>query len=135
LITAAIRQYFVLRHFGKQKPVILVAAVAALIALAYAIAPQKLTLSAVEKSQKITDLQVQTIIEARCSVCHSSSPTDNVFKTAPAGVMFNSLADIKRWAPRIKVRSIDASDMPFMNKTQMTKQERRILALWLAQNR
>ena len=133
LITAAIRQYFVLRHFGKQKPLILVGAVAALIALAYALAPQKLVLSTAEKSQKITDIQVQTIIDQRCRVCHSSSPIDNVFKTAPAGVMFDSIADIKRWAPRIKARSVDASDMPLMNKTQMTKQERRILALWLAQ--
>ena len=37
LITAAIRQYFVLRHFGKNQPGIIVGAIAATIALAYLI--------------------------------------------------------------------------------------------------
>jgi uncharacterized membrane protein len=134
LITAAIRQYFVLRHFGKQKPLIFVVAVAALIALAYAIAPQKLELSAAEKSQKVAVTQVQSIIKQRCVACHSIQPTDDVFKIAPAGVMFDTINDIQRWAPRIKARSVDANDMPFMNKTQMTKQERRTIALWLLQN-
>ena len=133
LITAAIRQYFVLRHFGKQKPAIFVGAVIALIALAYAIAPQQIKLTDAEKSHKIKMSQVKNIITKRCSVCHSAHPSDDVFKIAPAGVMFDTVADIKRWAPRIKARSVDAKDMPFMNKTNITKQERHTLALWFAQ--
>ena len=133
LITAAVRQYFVLAHFGKQKPVILVASVIATIALAFAIAPASVEISAEQKMHKITDAQVQTIIEQRCSACHSNNNTDDVFKSAQAGVIFSDITAIKQWAPRIKVRAVDGKDMPFMNKTQMTEQERNTLAIWIAQ--
>ncbi len=134
LITAAVRQYFVLRHFGKQKPLILVASVVATIVLAVAIAPKTTQLSAAQKQQKVSITQVQQIIEQRCSACHAEQPSDDIFKVAPAGVIFSDQASIKQWAPRIKARVVDAKDMPFMNKTQMTDKERNTLAIWLAQN-
>jgi len=132
LITAAIRQYFVLRHFGKQKPLIFVGAIIATIILAYAIAPQSIELTAKQKQQTVTAAQVETIIEQRCSACHSSNNTDDIFKSAQAGVIFNGISSIEQWAPRIQARVIDAKDMPFMNKTQMTDDERNTLAIWLA---
>lgn len=135
LITAAIRQYFVLRHFGKQKPLIFVGAIIATIVLAYAIAPQSVELTAKQKQQTVTDTQVQTIIEQRCSSCHSNNNSDDVFQSAQAGVIFNDISSIKQWVPRIKARVIDAKDMPFMNKTQMTDEERNTLAVWLANNK
>lgn len=133
LITAAIRQYFVLRHFGKQKPLIFVGAIIATIVLAYVIAPKSVELTAQQKQHKITDVQVQTIIEHRCSACHSDHNTDAIFTSAQAGVIFSDMASIKQWAPRIQARVVDAKDMPFMNKTQMTEDERTTLAIWLAQ--
>ena len=134
LITAAVRQYFVLCHFGKQKPLILVGAVAAVIALAFAIAPTKTELTQEQKQQTVDITQVQTIIEQRCGTCHADSPTDEIFTIAPAGIIFSDEATIKQWAPRIQARVIDAKDMPFMNKTQMTDEERNTLAIWLAKN-
>jgi len=133
LITAAIRQYFVLRHFGKNQPGIIVAAVAATIALAYVIAPEKVEVSAEQLTQEISMTQVQTIIEQRCSACHAEKNTDNIFTVAQGGVIFSDAASIEQWAPRIKARVIDAKDMPFMNKTQMTADERTQLAIWLEQ--
>ena len=133
LITAAIRQYFVLRHFGKQKPLIFVGAVIATIVLAYVIAPKSVELTAVQKQHKVTPEQVQTIIKQRCVACHSDNNTDDIFTSAQAGVIFSNMASIKQWAPRIKARVIDAKDMPFMNKTQMTDEERNTLAIWLLQ--
>ncbi|NRA72889.1 MAG: urate hydroxylase PuuD [Gammaproteobacteria bacterium] len=134
LITAAIRQYFVLRHFGKQKPLILVGAVVATIILAYAIAPQKVELTAEQKQHKVTPQQVQTIIEQRCKACHSDNNTDDIFTSAQAGVIFSDIDSIKQWAPRIQARVIGSKDMPFMNKTNMTDDERNTLAVWLGQN-
>ncbi|GHE82881.1 urate hydroxylase PuuD [Thalassotalea profundi] len=131
LITAAIRQYFVLRHFGKQKPLILVGAVLATIALAFVIAPKATNLTEAQKQQTVSREQVQTIIKERCSSCHSENNTDDIFKSAQAGVVFSDGESIKQWAPRIKARVIDAKDMPFMNKTKMTDTERNTLALWL----
>ena len=134
LITAAVRQYFVLRHFGKQKPLVLVAAVVATIALAFAIAPRSTEISAEQKQQVVSNDQVVQIIEQRCNSCHSNNNTDDIFKSAQAGVIFNDIEAIKQWAPRIKARVIDAKDMPFMNKTAMSDEERTKLAIWLAQS-
>lgn len=133
LITAAVRQYFVLRHFGKQKPLILVASVVATIALALLIAPKSAELTEEQQQLVVSDAQVVQLIEQRCSSCHSDNNTDDMFKTAQAGIIFSDIASIKPWAPRIKARVIDAKDMPFMNKTEMTEAERTQLAIWLAQ--
>jgi len=133
LITAAVRQYFVLRHFGKQKPLIFVGAIVATIVLAYLIAPKSTELTAEQKSQVVSDKQVQSIIEERCSSCHSNNNTDDIFKSAQAGVIFTDMASINQWAPRIKARAVDSKDMPFMNKTAMTDEERNMIALWTEQ--
>jgi len=134
LITAAVRQYFVLQHFGKQKPLVLVGAVVAAIVLAFAIAPTTTKLTEEQKQQSVDITQVQSIITERCGSCHADTPTDEVFTIAPAGIIFSDDASIKQWAPRIKARVIDAKDMPFMNKTNMTDEERNTLAIWLAKN-
>ena len=131
LITAAVRQYFVLRHFGKQKPFVLVGSVVATIALAFVIAPRSVEVSAEQKQQVVSNEQVTQIIEQRCGSCHSEQPTDDIFKIAPAGIVFTNIASIEQWAPRIKARVIDAKDMPFMNKTEMSDEERTSLAIWL----
>jgi uncharacterized membrane protein len=133
LITAAVRQYFVLRHFGKQKPLILVGSVAATIALAFLIAPNSIVLSSAQKQQTVSNEQVTQLIQQRCGSCHSEKPTDDIFTIAPAGIIFTDITSIEQWAPRIKARVIDAKDMPFMNKTQMSDEERTRLAIWLAQ--
>lgn len=132
LITAAVRQYFVLRHFGKQNPLILVASVVATIALAFAIAPRSVEINAEQQQQVVTNGQITQIIEQRCGSCHAENPTDNIFTIAPAGIIFSDIATIKQWAPRIKARVIDARDMPFMNKTHMTEEERISLTIWLS---
>ncbi|KGJ94602.1 urate hydroxylase PuuD [Colwellia psychrerythraea] len=134
LITAAVRQYFVLRHFGKQKPMVLVSSIIATIVLAYVIAPKSVELSAEQKLHDVSNAQVQQIIENRCSTCHSEVPTDDVFKSPQGGVIFSDIASIKQWAPRIEARVVHSKDMPFMNKTQMTEEERLTLSLWLSKN-
>ncbi|AWB57578.1 urate hydroxylase PuuD [Colwellia sp. Arc7-D] len=135
LITAAVRQYFVLRHFGKQKPVILVASVVATVVLAVAIAPRSVELSAAQQQQVVTNGEVTQIIEQRCGTCHAETPTDDIFTIAPAGIVFSDIDTIKQWGPRIQARVIDAKDMPFMNKTAMTDDERMRLAIWLANSK
>ncbi|MFQ3209714.1 MAG: putative membrane protein [Colwellia sp.] len=133
LITAAVRQYFVLRHFGKQKPMVLVGSIIATIVLAYAIAPKTVEISAEQKQRVVSNAQVQKIIESRCSSCHAEVPTDDVFTSPQGGVIFSDIASIKQWAPRIQARVIDSKDMPFMNKTKITDEERLTLSLWLNQ--
>ena len=130
-ITAFARHYFNLEHRGIKRPIILVAAAVAAATLAFAISPKPTKTSA--EGFKASQLpQVVNILTERCATCHSAKPTDDVFAVAPLGVMLDSLAEMKQWAPRIKARSIDSPDMPFMNKTEMTEEERQIIATWIA---
>jgi uncharacterized membrane protein len=129
-ITAVARQYFILEHKKINRPVLLVAAAFATLILAVVIAPKPVATSG--GSLVVTDAQALQIIQQRCASCHSSTASDDVFTVAPAGVMFDSLAEIRQWAPRIKARTIDTNDMPFMNKTAMTDLERASLGKWLA---
>lgn len=133
LITAAARQYFVLRHTGQQKPAILVGAGLATIVLAFLIAPKAITPPTSGEAQSNVDLvRVEQILKSRCGTCHSATPTDDMFTAAPAGVMLDDLVAMRQWAPRIKARSVDSTDMPFMNKTEMTDEERQYVGLWVA---
>lgn len=131
-ITAFARHYFNLQHRGIKRPVILVAAAIAAATLAYAISPKPMGESEGTAFESSQIPQVQQILNQRCATCHSSAPTDDVFKVAPLGVMLDSLAEMKQWAPRIKARSVDTADMPFMNKTDMTDEERQLIASWIA---
>ena len=131
-ITAMARQYFVLQHKHIKMPVLLVGAILATAALAYFIAPDSAAPADREQTAPVTDEAMLAIIRARCTSCHSISPTDDIFKIAPGGVTLDDQGAINQWAPRIKARTIDASDMPFKNKTGMTEQERAQIASWLA---
>lgn len=71
------------------------------------------------------------VIKRRCTACHSSAPTDEVWRVAPANVMFDTPAQIKAMAARIRARAVDNKTMPLGNKTGMTDEERAVLGAWL----
>ncbi len=129
-ITAVARQYFILEHKHIKKPMLLVGAAAAMVVLAAIIAPKAVVPA--EGAGVVTDEAAVAIIKARCASCHSASPTDDVFTVAPVGVTFDNLEEVNQWAPRIKARTVDATDMPFLNKTGMTDEERAQIASWIA---
>lgn len=83
--------------------------------------------------QRITWPQVKPIIDARCHPCHAAKPTEPMFPAAPNGVMFDLPEQVQRMAPRIKERAVLTKTMPFINKTQMTDEERAVLGQWLDQ--
>ncbi|WP_373086953.1 urate hydroxylase PuuD [Zhongshania sp.] len=132
LIGAWTRHFFNLRHKGVVRPSILVSAAIAVILLAWAMAPAPLP--AVDADQAlVSDQQALSIVQQHCSSCHSAAPHDEMFTVAPAGVMLDTLAEIRQWAPRIRARAINSRDMPFMNKTEMSDAERATLGQWLQQ--
>lgn len=132
-ITAYARHFFNLRHRGIRRPHILVVSLVATAALAWAIMPAPRPNPTGTGASIISDERALAITQERCSTCHSANPTDDVFQVAPGGVMLDTLEELKQWAPRVKARSVDAPDMPFLNKTQMTDTERAQLGQWLAQ--
>lgn len=130
------RHFFNLRHHGKVKPMIIVSALAAFFAIGWIIkpaSPSAQTSASSVNTSRVTDVQALTIVGQRCTACHSANPTDSVFTAAPAGVMFDNIDQIKAMKDRILARSVHTHDMPFMNKTAMTDEERELLGRWLAE--
>lgn len=73
----------------------------------------------------------QAIITQRCTVCHSVTPNVPAGGSAPgAGVVFDTLAQIRARATRMRAR-IDATTMPPNgNITNMTNTERVNITRW-----
>ncbi len=87
--------------------------------------------AAAPKGPHVTFAQAHDIIIRRCVRCHSSTPTDDVFKVPPNGITFDSPATIKALAPRIKLRVVVSKTMPLANKTHITEAERQTLGRWI----
>ena len=154
---AWIRHFFNLRHVGTTKPGILVSGAVAMLAIALWVSwPQspshtsnegledvslvdevgkKVTANnaVAQASSEVSNERVVSLITTHCVGCHSRTPTDDIFKVAPLGVVLDTWEDIERFAPQVVRRTSVTKDMPFLNKTKMTDEERQEIARWLAQ--
>ena len=72
--------------------------------------------------------EIQPILTQRCATCHSAKPT--MMGSAPAGVMFDTPAEISQNAQRIYQQAVALKAMPLGNVTQMTDDERQKIAAW-----
>ena len=84
-------------------------------------------------NSKIEFSEVNTIIQARCTSCHSSKPTDDVYTAPPNGVVYDTPDDIVRKKELIMQRVVVTKTMPQNNKTNMTDKERDIIRCWIEQ--
>ena len=126
LAGALIRVYFVARHKGRASPVPLVIAVLVLLATAIAIAPRP----AASTGAQGAFADVRTVIQERCSTCHSTAPTHVAFPAAPAGVILDSDEQIIAEAYRIYQQTFVLRVMPIGNLTKITEDERDLIKAW-----
>jgi uncharacterized membrane protein len=75
---------------------------------------------------------VVAVVSTRCSMCHTSEPVFEGVGEAPKGVLLDTPEHIAAFAPAIRVQALMSHAMPPNNITEMTPQERQILAKWLA---
>ena len=80
----------------------------------------------------VTVAEVRSVIDRRCTACHSAQPSDATFGAAPGGVRFDTPEQIEAWAARIHDRAVVSRTMPPANKTKMTDAERALLGRWAA---
>ena len=148
-LSVLVRHYFNTRHDSKRFAWALPAAAVGMICLAFVLSPnrqpvpQNLAPTTPEQAS-VTEQKsdaanngefskVSSVIEERCTVCHSANPTSPLFSAAPAGVMFDTPEQIKQMAAQIHAQTIASQIMPLGNITQMTQEERDLLANWIAQ--
>lgn len=103
--------------------------IATLVVLTIATRPQRS--SASSKGAPVSFADARSVVDRRCAACHSSNPSDDVFRTAPLGVKFDTPEEIRAMAPRILQRAVRDRTMPLGNKTKITDEEREVLRLWI----
>ena len=77
------------------------------------------------------EAQVFSIVQKRCTVCHSAAPTFEGFTSPPGGIRFETLDQIVASKGPIHAQAIASDIMPPGNMTEMTVDERAVLDTWL----
>ncbi len=132
-IGPVIRHFFNSRHEGKGSPWWTWGVTAAgMIAVAWlsGAGPRETTTGALPPTPKFS--AVTNIVISRCSMCHASEPVWAGIGAAPKGVMLDDAARIHQHAQLIDINAVRSHAMPPGNITEMTPDERRTLAAWLA---
>ena len=127
---AGVKHYLNLKEKGQLSVWVLPVSSLILLGAAFISAPSK---NAGVCDATISINEVTNIVNKRCITCHSSRPTDDVYKTAPNGVMFDTPDDIFRKKDLIMQRVVITKTMPQNNKTNITQEERDMIGCWIQQ--
>jgi len=127
---AGVKHYLNLKEKGQLSVWVLPVSSLILLGAAFISAPPK---NAGACDATISINEVTNIVNKRCITCHSSRPTDDVYKTAPNGVMFDTPDDIFRKKDLIMQRVVITKTMPQNNKTNITQEERDMIGCWIQQ--
>ena len=131
LAGALIRQFFVLRHRGRQLWLLPAAGVALLAAALAVTLPKHVAPQAQAANMPVVKLaDIQPILQQRCVACHSAHPT--MMGSAPAGVLFDTPDEISTNAQRLYQQAVVLKAMPLGNVTRMTSAEREKIAAWFS---
>jgi uncharacterized membrane protein len=72
------------------------------------------------------------VVTSRCSMCHAAEPVWAGITTAPKGVRLDTPERVATQARLIEIQAVRSNAMPPGNVTEMTPEERGLLAAWLA---
>ncbi|MEJ0003343.1 MAG: urate hydroxylase PuuD [Pararobbsia sp.] len=131
LAGALIRQFFVMRHRGRQLwylPLVGIGLILGAFAWTF---PKTAPMSGTPLGTTALKLaDIEPIIAQRCVQCHAAHPT--LVGSAPAGVLLDSADAIERNAPRIYQQAVQLKAMPLGNVTHITDAERAMIGQWFA---
>jgi uncharacterized membrane protein len=133
IIGGAAARHLILRHevgdplgkIGWTLPVI----AAALFAALWLTAPAERQASGAAPA---SDAQVLAIVQQHCAVCHAPAPSHEAFAEPPAGMVIQTLDDVRRYGDLIDRFAVQTEIMPLGNETGMTQAERDMLGAWIA---
>ena len=133
LIGPVIRHFYNSRHEGSGSPWWTWAVAAAgMIAVAWlsAAGPRQTTTGALPTN--VDAKTAQNVILSRCSMCHTSEPGWPGVHGPPKDIVLDSPEAISQHARLIDINAVRSSAMPPGNITEITPEERQILAAWFA---
>ena len=127
ILGVAVRHYFNVRHLDTGKLwIVSTALLAAFVVIIYT-TPKQLSS---DGSDIVSTADIRPIIDARCSTCHSATPTQAGFSNAPLGLSFDDNSVIEVNAQRVFAASVTTKVMPPGNISGMTNEEREVIARW-----
>lgn len=130
--TAGVKHYLNMREKEQISVWVMPISVLLLLGMAFITAPEKTNEENCTTSVTLAD--VQTIVNKRCIQCHSSNPTDAVWKVAPNGVKYDTGEQIYNLRNKIYQRVVVSKNMPFNNnQTEITQEERDLINCWINQ--
>lgn len=132
-LSAFIRHYFNLKHQGKNAFWVLIVSFFLIVIGIYIVelTRNKTTSQATTKIIEIT--QIQKIFEERCITCHRAKPTFAGLTEPPGGISFEELTEIQKRVKSIYEQVVVSKAMPLGNITQLTDEERVLIAQWAQQ--
>jgi uncharacterized membrane protein len=128
-----IRHFFNSRHEGKGSPWwTWGVAAAGMLAVAWLSGAGPRQASTAARVLSVNVAAAHDIVLSRCSMCHMDAPVWPGVHSAPKSVLLDSPESIRRHARPIEINAVRSHAMPPGNITQMTDQERKTLAAWIA---
>jgi uncharacterized membrane protein len=128
-----IRHFFNERHAGRKSPWwVWGVAAAGMVAIAIlsAAGPRDIKTGSLPAVPSLAN--IEEIILSRCSMCHSVEPVWASIVTAPKAILLDEPDHIRRNARLIGRNAAWSNAMPPGNVTEMTGEERAMIAAWLA---
>lgn len=135
---AVIRHFFNSQHAGKGSPWWTWGVAAASVALAIWLSiigkPGNANMADASAPVEVAASFDEAVlaIQSRCSMCHAAEPVWEGISVAPKGVHLDTPEEIARHAEIIRIQSVLTHAMPPNNITEMTLDERKAVATWLA---
>ena len=134
VIGAVIRHFYNSRHKGLPSPWWTwgVAAAGMVLIILLSMAGPSGSEEAAAPAEPVTYAQAEEVVLGRCSMCHASEPLWEGIPVPPKGVMLDTPERIVQHARQIELQAVLTHAMPPGNITEISADERQILAAWIA---
>jgi uncharacterized membrane protein len=135
VVGAVIRHFYNVRHAGRPSPWWtwgVAAAGMTLVVWLSAVPPGGEERAAAATPAPVAFTEVENIVLSRCSMCHAAEPLWEGIVAPPKGVRLDTPETIRRHAPEIQRQATLTHAMPPGNITEISPEERQILAAWIA---
>jgi uncharacterized membrane protein len=77
-------------------------------------------------------VEIENIVLSRCSMCHAAEPFWEGITAPPKGIRLDTPEMIRAHAHEIQLQATLTHAMPPGNITELSPEERQILAAWIA---
>lgn len=135
VVGAAIRHFFIVRHKGLPSPWwawgVATAGMVGIILLSAAGPSGAASAAAEVPATPVSFAQAEEVVIGRCSMCHAQEPVWEGVAVPPKGVMLDTPERIRLHARDIALQAVMTHAMPPGNLTEITPEERALLASWV----